>query len=356
MSELTSLMSGSVQQIGQAFLFAYYLPSAVFVICHIFILMPLWNQAFPGLLPTLVLSNATQTVDLPTLVILLLIPLALAILWVGLNTFLIRLYSGNIDFIKNRVLSRAMQSNRKIVEARYTPLRSHREAYQKNLVLLDGPGLTEQERVNTLNSQSEIRAAIIEQYAILDQMPESVALPVTEQLIAPTAFGNALAAIPEYTKTRYGIDVTIFWVRLYTLLQKAAPEHFDRLNTQKTNLDLVLNLSAFSALILLEALILLLTGRTTYGELLILTIVVSLLTTVGFYRASVSAAAALGQLVAVSFDYYRKLILQEFGLPLPTYLEDEFKLWSRLAAFIQRGDPFYFPSAEPNDQNSTPKQ
>jgi hypothetical protein len=65
---------------------------------------------------------------------------------------------------------------------------------------------------------------------------------------------------------------------------------------------------------------------------------------VSFYDASVSAVRTLGELIKNSFDYHRRLVLQAFELQTPDGLIEEQAVWVRLAAFVRRGDEFYFPA------------
>jgi hypothetical protein len=62
----------------------------------------------------------------------------------------------------------------------------------------------------------------------------------------------------------------------------------------------------------------------------------------------------MGELIKTSFDYYRGLILQAFNLKMPDKLSEEQVLWVKLAAFIRRGDAFYFPEEyrEPENKNN----
>jgi hypothetical protein len=55
-------------------------------------------------------------------------------------------------------------------------------------------------------------------------------------------------------------------------------------------------------------------------------------------------AGALGNNFRLYFDYYRSRVLKKFGLKQPEKLDDERVLWLRLAAFLRRGESFYFPS------------
>ncbi len=78
-----------------------------------------------------------------------------------------------------------------------------------------------------------------------------------------------------------------------------------------------------------------------------LTLVVALLLAVigyGAYRAAVASARAVGNIMRTAFDYYRGNVLRRFSLRMPNDIEEERVLWLKLAAFIRRGESFYFPN------------
>jgi hypothetical protein len=79
------------------------------------------------------------------------------------------------------------------------------------------------------------------------------------------------------------------------------------------------------------------------GLLLLLTLLAGVLC-VSYYRGSVGAVHTLGELIKNSFDYHRGLVLEAFGLETPEDLLGEQMVWIRLAAFVRRGEPFYFPA------------
>jgi hypothetical protein len=47
-------------------------------------------------------------------------------------------------------------------------------------------------------------------------------------------------------------------------------------------------------------------------------------------------------MISQSFDLYRLSVLDAFGLARPQSLDEEYWTWVRLAAFIRRGEPFYY--------------
>jgi hypothetical protein len=78
-----------------------------------------------------------------------------------------------------------------------------------------------------------------------------------------------------------------------------------------------------------------------------LTLLLALLLAVigyGSYRAAVASARAVANAMRTTFDYYRGNVLKRFNLKMPDDLEEERVLWLKLAAFIRRGESFYYPS------------
>ena len=64
----------------------------------------------------------------------------------------------------------------------------------------------------------------------------------------------------------------------------------------------------------------------------------------GAYRAAVRAAYSAGSELRTAFDYYRGRVLRRFNLKVPADIDQERVVWLKLAAFIRRGESFYFPS------------
>ena len=199
---------------------------------------------------------------------------------------------------------------------------------------------------NGANSQLQPPLGVIEhnintQY---DAIPENrFDLPRDPARIVPTAFGNAYALAEEYAYDRYRIDTVLFWSRLRAAMHEHAAIHSDHLTHQKTSLDLTLNLSFVSLLIAVECALTLRAGAQGYDGGLLLLCLLSALLFVGFYSSSVSAVRILAELIMMSFDLYRHLILETFHIQKPDDLRLERMLWVQLAAFLRRGDPFYFP-------------
>jgi hypothetical protein len=71
---------------------------------------------------------------------------------------------------------------------------------------------------------------------------------------------------------------------------------------------------------------------------------VALLLGWAFYRSAVVGVKTMSTLITQCFDFYRGDLLAAYGLERPATLQEERTIWLRLAAFLRRGEPFYFDS------------
>jgi hypothetical protein len=147
------------------------------------------------------------------------------------------------------------------------------------------------------------------------------------------------------------MDTAVFWPRLCAELE---PEKLETLSTSFGAMNGLLNLSLLSYLFAIESLVIgagLGTGLIKTGlppllqvPWLFVATLVSGLVGVGTYRSAIRAAYSVGNALRTAFDYYRSRILLRFNLKLPEDVEQERVVWLKLAAFIRRGESFYYPS------------
>jgi len=357
MNNFASTASESVKQLGQAFLVAYYLPASVFVLVHLYVLIPIWA----GALALFLTSTTTFTLpligdaDLASLIGILFLPLVVGIVLVGLNSVLILLFEGRLWWLKQGLLYPLTYFNRKRCEKFYGHLVGLQVEYRRvsNLFHESQSG----EEKNQLNQQlTGLAQQINEEHKKIEQDHPKQILPHEIDRVAPTSFGNAYAIAEEYAYDRYGIDSVLFWARLRELMDNTATNHSEHITQQKTSLDLSLNFAFLWGVISVESILTLRFGPTGHASLLLLLLVISVVLFISFYTASVSAVRTLGELIKISFDYYRNLVLESFNLQTPDELITEQSLWVKLAAFIRRGDEFYFPkdarkSSEPETES-----
>jgi hypothetical protein len=359
MNNISETVSESVKYLGQEFLLAYYLPALVFVLAHIYVLIPAWihtslspqRQTAKLTLPLIGQINLTSLIDI------LLWPLIVGIILFVLNSILIRLFEGMPCWIRKGLLRRLTERNEKNSKKYYSNLVGLRTEYQRVNTLIWQTKLDEEK--NILKQQlAGLTQQIDEEHNRIEKLQPRQSLPHDVRRICPTYFGNAFAIAEEYSYERYGVDAVIFWPQLRELMHDKAPSHSLRLTQQKTVLDLSLNFAFLSGLLTFEAVLTafltLMFSRSQNLLLLLVLAVISLILSISFYRASVAAVKILGDLIKTSFDYYRGFVLEAFHLKMPDDLNEEQVIWLRLAAFIRRGDAFYFPEEyrEPKKKNN----
>ena len=142
----------------------------------------------------------------------------------------------------------------------------------------------------------------------------------------PTRLGNVLRAAEHRAGSRYGLEATAAWPRLYPLLSDKLTAVLDDLRDQ---LDLAARFCVAFALATVLSLCLL-AGHGWWLAVAAGTFAAALLC----YRAAVSAAAAYGEGVETAFDLHRFDLLKAMHLPLPSDLSAERAANQRLARFL----------------------
>ena len=210
---------------------------------------------------------------------------------------------------------------------------------------------SDQEKLAHQQTLVSLRDKIDQLHNQIEQTTPIQTLPHDLRRISATRFGNYYAVAEEYSLKRYGADAVLFWTRLNERMQDEAPEHNERLIQQKTSLDFSINLTFLCGLLVVEATATLI-GLYFYDPPaswwahwpLFGLVAIGIPLCVLLYYSSVGAVYLLGELIKNSFDHYRHLILTSFGLKIPDTISQEQIIWVRLAAFIRRGDEFYFPT------------
>lgn len=154
------------------------------------------------------------------------------------------------------------------------------------------------------------------------------AFPHDDDQVQPTLLGNVLTTAAEHPRAAYMLEGFLWWPRLSPLL----PVEFQEMvsGSQAPMMGL-LNLSVvFTGLALAGAPVLALAGGNWTAALGVL--VGGLLLARLSYRAAVSQATELGNLLRVGFDLYRHEILRQLNLEIPADLEEERALWRKLTA------------------------
>jgi hypothetical protein len=332
MKEPSDTVSETISYLGQGFLLAYYLPALVFVLTNLNVLIPAMAK---GLHLSREAANKITLpllgeIDLSSWIESLLWPLIVGIALFALNNLLIRLFEGKPRWLKDGLLSPLTKRNREKCKNLYGTLVDLHKVYVSESSQSSQDGKIESLRLQIQDEHKKIEAS-----NSLQTLPHYV------ERVCPTSFGNAYAIAEEYPYERYGADSVLFWPHLRALMHEKAPSHSLRLTQQKTVLDLSINATVLSCLLTIELLLVL----VSFGYQLLLLVLAgaTFILTIGFYQASVAAIQGMGELIKVSFDYYRGLVLQAFGLRIPDNLSEEQLVWVKLATFIRRGEVFIFP-------------
>lgn len=355
MKNISDSVSESIKYLGQGFLLAYYLPSLIFVLAHIYVLIPAWIKAplsSQGQLTKLSLPLIGE-IQLNLLINSLLLPLVVGMILFVLNSPLIHIFEGRPAWLRQGLLSPLTKGNRKRCKKLYGNLVDLQKMYlQVNTRIWQTHSDEEQLRQQLAGLAQQIE----EEHEKIEKEQPRQTLPHDIDRVCPTSFGNAYAIAEEYSYERYGIDSVLFWTRLRGLMQDKAPGHSLQLTQQKTVLDLAINSAFLSSLLALEAALTIIFLR--YYNLLLVLAVIALILSISFYKSSVVAIQVLGELIKTSFDYHRGLVLEAFNLKIPDDLSQEQVIWVKLAAFIRRGDAFYFPveARETENKNNEVKE
>lgn len=334
MNDLTKFAEGLINQLGRSFFFAGLLPIIIGVAINQYVLFAppyagaeavVWNL-FPAVTsPWLGLFSG----ELLTTIVL---SLALALVLVPLNLFVIKLFEGQAPGMKAllfpfylRHRQRHGQIYGQIAARRAERLALMQEAEENGEQNLDARFALEDE-LNRLHSQKE-------------KKEQAQTLPYDRNRLAPTLYGNAWAVMEEYPLVRYGMDSIVFWPYIRVILSQKNPELLAQVDNLKLMIDVVTHLALVIGILVLEGVVF---AVLRLQIAMLVLALVCLLFFLGFYQAGVNYVRLMGISVAQGFDLYRLDVLKAFGLARPADLDDEYWAWSRLAAFIRRGEPFYF--------------
>lgn len=152
--------------------------------------------------------------------------------------------------------------------------------------------------------------------------------------LAPTHFGNVLAATQYTLHDRYGIELTALWGPLEsTPAVKDAPA-LASVKDERSTLDLLANTIFILALFTFECLAFFgLRGRWDEALLSLLALPVAYVV----YRLAVRAARTWGDSVLVSFDLHRHDLRDALGLRKSGDAADQFELWDAASGFYLAG-------------------
>jgi hypothetical protein len=359
--------------LNSSFFFWYFMPALAFVLLQLVIIGPLFGQPVPQFLAEKP-EKIQGTVDFifwilkGSFVLLILMPLLLGMLLSALAARVFRLYQGTLPLARPLFQPWLRRNRRRNVKL-YANLRTLRRQYlflvSQGLWLesIDGEEkarkVTASERDTLIDKLKQDTQLLHEE---LESNPSAPDLPVDIDRVGATDLANTLALAEEYSFERYAMDAAVFWPRISAEYEAEKPggltASFATMNGL-LNLSLLIYLSALEFAIVGFALVAgwIPIGATQHASILWLTnnqqavagltlLLVLLLAVIGYgaYRAAVASARAVGNAMRTAFDYYRDDVLKRFNLKMPNDLEEERVLWLKLAAFIRRGESFYYPS------------
>jgi hypothetical protein len=336
------------QVLGRNLFIAGLIPAMVFVGLNLVVfggwgpISGLFEQlGGEGPIPALA-ERIKQLVELERLGGLAIGAIVIGTLLFAFNRTIIQWYEGLYPIQRRWLLARNQRANAARHEQLFGRLLGIRRMRAEALAGLRSAD--DQERNGELSRRADAALiALDEGHANLEKEHPARTLPITRELIRPTALGNAYAVMEEYPFERYGIDSIVFWPRMVAVLPK---DYREGIGDQKTTCDLLLNssllLTVFAFELLVRAIVIPESARAALAAGWLGVLVLAY----GFYRAAVAETATLGNLVAGAFDLYRRQLLRQMGFIPPVRLDQERDLWLRLAAFVRRGEDFYYPPAE----------
>ena len=164
--------------------------------------------------------------------------------------------------------------------------------------------------------------------------------PANKSVVRPTRLGNTLTAAEDYPRQMYGLDTTLWWPRLASLLPADVQQQIDAALTPMLAL---LNLSFLFALLAFAGGVALiadhLAGRPQPLWLFLLTLPGGWLVAWLCYRAADTQATAYGDQIRTAFDLHRHKVLEAMHITRPTNLRDERSLWRMLNHWLYYYNP-----------------
>ncbi|HYN23731.1 MAG TPA: hypothetical protein VES69_01650 [Pyrinomonadaceae bacterium] len=348
--------------LNASFLYWYFLPAAGFVLLQLFFIGPALGHPAPRVF-NVDAGSSKSAADLilqllgGSLFALIILPLVIGVVLSALSGAILRFYQGTLPIMRPLVQPWLRRNQNRCSET-YGQLQAKRREYlflvahgvrldnkdsQEHAQFVpesDRAGLTEQ-------LKSEIQG-FHERFETISPVRE---LPVGVERVGPTNLANTLSVAEEYPFERYGMDTAVFWPRLCAEME---PEKLESLTTSFGAMNGLLNISLLSYVFAIECLIV--GAGITFGWIqpatppllrlrwLFVVAPVGILVGLGAYRSAVRAAYSVGNELRTAFDYYRGRILRRFNLKMPDDIEQERVVWLKLAAFIRRGESFYYPS------------
>lgn len=196
-----------------------------------------------------------------------------------------------------------------------------------------------------------------ERTKLMKELVESY--PDREELVLPTAFGNALRAFEVYPRVMYGFEGIDGWPRILAVLPK---DYRELIDDAKAQVDWWVNLGVMSLLFLIEFWYVVFSkwGLTPYWYITALNILLPLaiylaLNYLLLWRAT-SAAIGWGDYVKSAFDLYRFALLESLGIEAPKTRDAERKLWTKFSQAILFNLPDSLPDLKKSESKTSAKK
>lgn len=278
---------GGLTSSGWLFLFAWVLPSSIFVIGVVTLVLPVVRDAVA---PNAAILASFTSVEQS--LVLAFLALALGLVLGAASTPLYRLLEG-------------YSWPKRLRDWGVNKQRSRKELIDKRISSLpDGP-----------------EKAL--QYEELHRFPGDID-------VAPTRLGNALRAFETYGVDRYNLDSQSFWTELLTVVPDSLRTELAR---ARANVDFFVAATylsaAFGVLAVAAALV-----AMRKGVGLALLGVLALALSPGCYRLAVTSTTYWASTVRALVNLGRKELATGLGLRLPGEVKKEREMWELLAAYV----------------------
>lgn len=332
MGDLSSFVEGIIGQLGRSFFLVGFVPMLLLVAInqYVFFAPPLAAGPVLNLFPAL--KDPWLGLFSGEMLSTVVIALALGFVIMPLNTFVIRLFEGLTPGAK-AILFPFMAVRMAQHKARYAPIAAKRTERRTMLAQVEEGAAYDTE------TDFSIQGALDQLHSRKEAKDPVQSLPFNPKRLSPTMYGNAWAVMEEYPLTRYGMDSMVFWPYVRVAMSKANEALLAQIDNQKLLIDFATHLALVLGILAVEGLVL-----TILHPALALAAITLLALFFGwaFYQSGVNYVRTMGLLINQAFDLYRLDVLDMLGVARPATLDDEYWVWTRLAAFIRRGEPFYF--------------
>lgn len=174
--------------------------------------------------------------------------------------------------------------------------------------------------------------------------------PMNPRDAVATSLGNVLRSAETYPKSRYGIDATLVWTRLYHVLPEPATKS---VASARARLEKMIVVSFLSGTLGTAGAVYLISRSAAWTAFLLYWWGGHALAYMT-YRAATSQAIILAEHVKASFDLYRHALVEQLQEELPNEQDAERKYWITLGQFWLGGVPRNAHREPEDEQQAAP--